>query len=164
MNPSSLDALIATAGILDGTGRKDEARTYFERALAIEPENRPLRVSYAASLGSVGRFREAIAVYEGLIADYPGEQAFYQFAGIAHSFLGEYDKAISRLRQAVAIRPTPVGYFNLAVAYERVGDLKAAAAALRLYLENAQGESDANIRRARAELESLEKKLAGRAP
>jgi len=158
-NPASLDALVASAGVMDATGRKDEARGFLERALAVEPENRPLRTSYAANLASSGRLREAIAVYEGLIRDFPGEQAFYQFAGIAHSYLGEFERAVSLLRQAVAIRPTAVGYFNLALAYEKSGDLREAVNHFRLYLENSQGESEANIRKARAELESLEKKL-----
>ena len=158
-DPQSVDALTIAAGILDATGRKDEARTYYERALAVEPESRHLRMSYAGNLASTGRLKDAIAVYEKLIADFPEEQAFYQFAGIAHSYLGEYDRAIDLLRQALAIRPTPVGYFNLAVAYEKRGDLKEAAEALRMYLGNAQGEGPANVRKARAELENLEKKL-----
>jgi tetratricopeptide (TPR) repeat protein len=94
-----------------------------------------------------------------LSADFPEEQAFYQYAGIARSYLGEYDQAITLLRQALAIRPTPVGFFNLAVAYEKRGDLKEAAEALRMYLQNSQGESEANISKARAELENLEKKI-----
>jgi tetratricopeptide (TPR) repeat protein len=97
-----------------------------------------------------------------LMADFPEEQAFYQYAGIAHSYLGEYDQAISRLRQALAIRPTSVGYFNLAVAYEKSGQLKEAAENFRLYLENTRGESEADIRKAKAELESLEKRLGKR--
>ncbi len=158
-NPQNVDALTVAAGILDATGRKAEARTYYERALAVEPENRHLRTSYAANLASTGSLKEAIAVYEELIADFPDEQAFYQFAGIAHSYLGEYDRAIDLLRQALAIRPTPVGFFNLAVTYEKRGDLKEAAAALRMYLQNSQGESEENVRKARAELESLEKRI-----
>jgi arylsulfatase A-like enzyme/Tfp pilus assembly protein PilF len=158
-NPRSVDALTVAAGILDATGRKAEARAMYERALAVEPESRHLRTSYAANLASTGSLKEAIAVYERLIADFPDEQAFYQFAGIAHSYLGEYDRAIDLLRQALAIRPTPVGFFNLAVAYEKRGDLKEAAEALRMYLRNSQGESEENIRKARAELESLEKKI-----
>ena len=158
-NPRSVDALTVAAGILDATGRKAEARATYERALAVEPESRHLRTSYAANLASTGSLKEAIAVYERLIADFPDEQAFYQFAGIAHSYLGEYDRAIDLLRQALAIRPTPVGFFNLAVAYEKRGDLKEAAEALRMYLRNSQGESEENIRKARAELESLEKKI-----
>jgi arylsulfatase A-like enzyme/Tfp pilus assembly protein PilF len=158
-NPRSIDALTVAAGILDATGRKAEARILYERALAIEPESRHLRTSYAANLASAGAMKEAIVVYEQLIADFPEEQAFYQFAGIAHSFLGEYDRAIDLLRQALAIRPTPVGFFNLAVAYEKRGDLKEAAEALRMYLQNSQGESEENIRKARAELESLQKRI-----
>ena len=159
LNPRSVDALTVAAGILDATGRKAEARTYYERALAVEPESFHLRASYAANLASTGSLKEAIGVYEKLIVDFPEEQAFYQYAGIAHSYLGEYDQAISLLRQALAIRPTPVGYFNLAVAYEKRGDLKEAAEAFRMYLRNAQGESEANVAKARAELENLEKKI-----
>ncbi len=159
LDPRNLDALTVAAGILDATGRKAEARTFTERALAIEPESRHLRTSYAANLASAGAMKEAIAVYEKLIADFPEEQAFYQFAGIAHSFLGDYDRAIDLLRQALAIRATPVGFFNLAVAYEKRGDLKEAAEALRMYLQNSQGESEENLRRARAELESLQKRI-----
>ena len=158
-NPQSVDALTVAAGILDATGRKAEARPYYEKALAVEPESRHLRMSYAANLASTGSLKEAVAVYEKLIVDFPEEQGFYQFAGIAHSYLGEYDRAIELLRQAVAIRPTPTGFFNLAVAYEKRGDLREAAEALRMYLRNAQGESAENVRKAQTELENLEKKL-----
>ncbi len=164
LNPQNVDALTVAAGILDATNRKAEARACYERALAVEPESRHLRMSYAGNLASTGSLKEAIAVYEKLMADFPEEQAFYQFAGIAHSYLGEYDQAISLLRQAVAIQPTPVGFFNLAVAYEKRGDLREAAEALRFYLQNAQGESAANIAKARAELENLEKKIGSNEP
>ena len=164
LDPQSVDALTVAAGILDATGRKDAARSYYERALAIEPESRHLRMSYAGNLASTGSLKEAIGVYEQLIVDFPEEQAFYQYAGIAHSYLGEYDRAISLLRQGLAIRPTAIGYFNLAVAYEKSGDLKEAAAALKLYLEHSQGESEAYIRKARAELENLEKKIGSQRP
>lgn len=157
-NPRNVDALSVCAGLLDASGRKDEARGYYERALAVEPESRFLRMSYAANLGSTGRLREAAGVYEKLIEEFPGEQAFYQYAGIARSYLGEYDAAISLLRQALAIRPTPEGYFNLALAYDKSGRPAEAAEYFRLYLENAQGESEIHIRQARAELERLEKK------
>jgi len=159
LNPQSVDALTVAAGILDATGRKAEARAYYERALAVEPESRHLRMSLAGNLASTGSLKEAIGVYEKLISDFPEEQAFYQYAGIAHSYLGEYDQAISLLRQALAIRPTPVGYYNLAVAYEKRGDLKEAAETLRMYLQNSQGESEANVSKARAQLENLEKKI-----
>jgi choline-sulfatase len=159
LNPRNVDALTVCSGILDATGRKDGARSYYERALAIEPENRQLRMSYAGNLASSGKLREAIKIYETLIADFPEEQAFYQYTGIAYSYLGEFDQAISLLQQAVAIRPTPVGYFNLAVAYEKSGNLQQAVKYFKLYLENSRSESEVNVRKAKAELELLEKKL-----
>ncbi len=116
-------------------------------------------MSYAGNLASGGKLREAIKIYESLIGDFPEEQAFYQFAGIAYSYLGEFEHTISLLEQAVAIRPTAVGYFNLAVAYEKSGDLHQAIKYLRLYLGNSRGESEISVRKAKAELERLEKKL-----
>jgi arylsulfatase A-like enzyme/Tfp pilus assembly protein PilF len=160
LDPYNLDALTVRAGILDAAGRKDEARESLERALLIEPESRHLRTSLAANLAYGGRLKEAIGIYEGLIADFPDEQAFYQFAAIAHSYLGEYDRTILLLRQALAIRATPVGYFNLAVAYEKSGRLAEAAESFELYLRDPRGESEANIAKARAELERLKKLLA----
>jgi arylsulfatase A-like enzyme/tetratricopeptide (TPR) repeat protein len=159
LNPENVDALTVCAGALEATGRKDEARAYYERALAIEPESRHLRMSYAGDLASGGKLREAIKVYESLIGDFPEEQAFYQFAGIAYSYLGEFEPAISLLEQAVAIRPTAVGYFNLALAQEKSGDLRQAIKYFKLYLENSRGESEVSVRKAKAELESLEKKV-----
>jgi arylsulfatase A-like enzyme/Tfp pilus assembly protein PilF len=159
LNPRNVDALTVCAGALEATGRKDGARAYYERALAIEPESRHFRMSYAGNLASGGKLREAIKVYESLIGDFPEEQAFYQFAGIAYSYLGEFEPAISLLEQAVAIRPTAVGYFNLALAQEKSGDLRQAIKHFRLYLENSRGESEVNVRKAKAELGRLEKKL-----
>jgi arylsulfatase A-like enzyme/Flp pilus assembly protein TadD len=156
LNPRSVDALTVCAGILDSEGRKEEARTYYDRALAVEPESRYLRMSYAGNLASSGRLKEAVEVYEKLTDDFPEEQAFYQYIGIAYSYLGEYDQAISWLGRALAIQPTPTGYFNLAVAYEKSGNIGEAVKYFKLYLDNSRGESETNIRKAKAELERLE--------
>jgi len=159
--PDSLDALTVSAGLLDATGRKNEAREFYKRALEVEPESRHLRLSLAANLASTGSLKEAIGIYESLIADFPGEQGFYQYAGIASSYLGEYGRAVSFLRRAVDIAPTPTGLFNLAVAYEKSGDLRSAAATFRIYLERYPNEKENERRAVQAELENLEKKLGG---
>jgi len=158
LDPRNVDALTICAGILDTEGRKEEARAYYDRALAVEPESRFLRMSYAGNLASGGRLREAIEVYNKLIDDFPEEQAFYQYTGIAYSYLGEYDQAISFFERGLAIRPTPTGYFNLAVAYEKSGNIRDAVKYFKLYLDNSRDESETSIRKARAELERLEKR------
>jgi arylsulfatase A-like enzyme/predicted Zn-dependent protease len=157
LNPRNVDALTVCAGILDTEGRKDEARSYFERALAVEPESRFLRMGFAGNLASVGRLREAIEIYKKLIEDFPEEQAFYQYAGIAYSYLGEYGQAVSFLERGLAIQPTPTGYFNLALAYDKSGKIREAVKYFKLYLDNSRGESEIGIRRAKAELERLGK-------
>jgi len=157
LNPRNVDALTVCAGILDTQGRKEEALSYYDRALAVEPESRYLRMSYAGNLASSGRLREAIEVYKKLIDDFPEEQGFYQYVGIAYSYLGEYDQAFSWLERALAIQPTPTGYFNLALAYEKSGNIREAVKYFKLYLDNSRGESETSIRKAKAELERLEK-------
>ncbi|HPB58606.1 MAG TPA: sulfatase-like hydrolase/transferase [Candidatus Saccharicenans sp.] len=159
LNPRNVDALTVCAGILDTSGRKEEAQKYYEQALAIEPESKYLRMSYAGSLASSGKLREAIEIYKKLIDDYPGDQAFYQFIGIAYSYLGEHDEAIFYLKQAIAISPTRSGYFNLAVACQKAGLAREAIEYYKLYLENSKGDNPANIRLAQGELEKLEKQL-----
>ena len=62
------------------------------------------------------------------------------------------------LERAVTLQPTPSGYFNLAVACQKSGDIEGAKRNLRLYLDNSSGESEVNKRKARAELERLEKR------
>ena len=158
LDPRNVDALTVCAGILDAEGRKDEARAYYDRALAIEPESRFLRTDYARSLASGGRLREAIELYKKLAEDHPEEQGFLQYIGIAYSYLGEFAQAISWLERAVAIQPTPTGYFNLAVAYEKSGDVGGAVRSFKLYLENAAGESETNVAKAKAALERLERR------
>ena len=157
LNPRNVDALTVCAGILDTEGRKEEARAYYDRALAVEPESRYLRMSFAGNLASSGRLREAIEIYKKLVDDFPEEQAFYQYTGIAYSYLGEYAQAISCLERALAIQPTPTGYFNLAVAHEKRGNIREAVKHFKLYLDNSRGESETSIRKAKAELKRLEK-------
>jgi len=64
----------------------------------------------------------------------------------------------------VAIQPTPVGYFNLAGVYEKVGRLDDAVRTFRLYLADRRGEKDTNIQSARAELRRLEQRARGPRP
>ena len=164
LDPLNVDALTVCGSILDGEGRKDEARSYYERALSVEPESRFLRLNYASDLASIGKLREAIEVYKTLVEDFPAEPIAYLYAGIAYSFLGESEAALPYLERAVAIQPTPVGYFNLAGVYVKVGRLDDAVRTFRLYLADPRGEKETNIRSARAELQKLERRARGPRP
>ncbi len=155
INPRSVDALTATAAILDNSGRKAEARDAFERALAVEPENKFLRVGYAGNLATSGRLEDAIRAYEALVKDYPKDIALWRSLGIAYGTSGDYDRAIDSFKQITFIQPTPDAYFNLALSYRQKGNAAEAVRYFELYLEKAEGEPDAKIRMARNELSRL---------
>lgn len=158
-NPRHFDALLGSAWMFDLMGQKENALAYYQKALAIEPENKFARKNYALSLATSGNVNQAIEIYKGLTRDFPDDYEIYQDLGIAYGRVGEINQAIENLEMAIGLHPTPVAYFNLAVAKKRLGRIEEAVRFIRLYLENPEGESEETIRSARAELENLEKML-----
>jgi len=159
IDPAYFDGLLASGWILDLMGKKEEARAFLERALAVEPENKFLRKTYALNLATTGNLKEAIAVYERLRQDFPDDYEVLQDLGIAYGYAGAINKAIEVLKEAVNLRPSPVAYYNLTVALKKVGNIQEAITYLKLYLGNPEGEDEAKVRGAQQELLVLEKLL-----
>jgi len=159
IDPVYFDALLASGWILDLMGKKEEARGFLEKALAVEPENKFLRKTYALNLATSGNLKESISVYERLRQDFPADPEVLQDLGIAYGYAGDINKAIEVLKEAVNIRPSPVAYYNLTVALKKVGNIKEAVYYLKLYLGNPEGEDEAKVRGAQQELAVLEKLL-----
>jgi arylsulfatase A-like enzyme/tetratricopeptide (TPR) repeat protein len=159
IDPRYIDALTATAVIFDGRGEKDKARDYYERGLAIEPENKFLRLSYAQNLAEAGRIAEAVDLYTRLTKDYPQDPTPYQLLGVTYLMVRDFDKAVENLREAMFIKPSPPVYYYLAMASKEKGDLPEAVRYLELYLEDPKGEPEARVRNARSGLESLKKAI-----
>jgi len=159
INPRYFDALLVSAYILGIMGKKEEASGYFEKALEIEPENKFLRTNYALNLATSGRPHQAIEVYNTLKIDYPDDYGIYQNLGITYGNLGDFNKSIEYLEKAISIHPTPLSYLNLAVALKKRGNLKEAIYYLKLYLENAQGGDEIQVRKAQEELSAWENML-----
>ena len=158
-NPRYFDALLASGWILDFTGKLEEARTYFEKALEVEPENRFLRKYWAENLAKRGKMKEAIEVYEHLKEDYPDNYEVFQDLGIAYGYAGDLSRSIENLKKAVSLHPTPIAYSNLAVASRKAGTIQEAIDYLKLYLGNPEGENEESIKRAQQELAHLERLL-----
>lgn len=159
LDPEYFDGLLASGWILDLMGKKDEARGFLEKALEVEPENRFLRKTYAMNLAMTGNLKEAIAVYERLKQENPGDNEVLQDLGIAYGLAGDINRAIENLKSAVDLKPNPTAYYNLTVALKKVGNIEEAAKYLRLYLANPEGEPEDKIRGAQQELLVLEKLL-----
>jgi tetratricopeptide (TPR) repeat protein len=154
-NPRSIEALSAVAVILDGSGKKAEARDYFESALSVEPENKFLRMAYAGNLVSSGFLAEAIALYEKLVLDFPQDTAIYRALGIAYGIGGNFDEAIKNFKQITYIAPNPDAYYNLALTYRQKGEYTEAVANFERFLDDPKDASEAKIQNARSELQRL---------
>lgn len=159
VNAQSFDALLASGWILNLMGQKEEARSYFEKALTVEPENKFLRKNYAMNLATSGKIQEAIAVFKNLINDYPGDYEIWQDLGIAYGYAGKISDSIDSLKKAINLHPTPLACYNLAVAFKKVGNIQEAVYYLKLYLGNTEGEDESRVNSARYELTNLEKLL-----
>ena len=160
-NPRSIDALTAVAVILDGTGRKDDAREYFQRGLAVEPENKFLRLGLAQNLAAAGRMSEAIELFIKLTQDFPLDGQAWQLLGISYAMMRDFDKAIDNLKQVLYIKPTPIAYFYLAMSYKEKGDAAEAVKYLERYLDDPKDEPPQRVANARAGLEAM-RKVIGR--
>ncbi len=155
INPRNMDALTAMAMIMVNQGKKEEALSIFERALAIEPENKFLRMSYAQTLADLRRLAEAISVYTKLTQDYPQDNLAFQFLGIVYAMTGDFDKAAEFLKEATYLKPTPTAYYFLAMAYKEKGDIAEAVRYLELYVEDTRGEPETRVRSAETGLKYL---------
>lgn len=158
VNPRYFDALLASAWVSGIMGKREEALDYYEKALEIEPENKFLRMNYALTLATSGRTYEAIEAYNSLKLDYPDDYRIYQNLGITYGHLGDLDKSIENLKKAIDIHPTPLSYYNVAVALRKKGNLEEAVHYLKLYVENVKGDEE-RMREAQKELKAWEKML-----
>ncbi len=160
IHPHSPDALTGLAVILDGTNRRDEARGYFEKALAVEPESKFLRTAYAENLAAGGRMPDAAGIFEALIKDYPKDPAAPKALGAAWARAGDFGKAAEAFLRAIALGPDPDAYYSLGVCYKEKGDTAAAIDSFEKFLAAPGREPAAKIQSARAALARL--KSSGR--
>jgi tetratricopeptide (TPR) repeat protein len=159
IDPDYFDGLLASGWILDIMGKKEEARGFLEKALAVEPENTFLRKTYAMNMAVTGHLEEAITAYERLKQENPSDAEILQDLGIAYGYAGDINRAIDNLKAAVELKPDPIGYYNLTVALKKVGNIEEAVKYLKLYLANPEGEPEDKVRGAQQELLALENLL-----
>jgi len=129
------DALTIAGWVYDMEGKWEESSEYFKKALEVEPENKIVRIKYAYSLGALGKFKEALDIYNKLKEESPADFKIYSDLGVIYTSMGNLDLARENLKKAVDLNPSPETYLNYSAILERVGDLKEAIRYLKLYLE-----------------------------
>lgn len=135
INPSDLDALFVSGIASERMQKRDDASSYYKRALEIEPENTYLQLRYTYCLASSGKTKEAEDLYLKLKQEHPNDYRVYQDLGILNDTLGELEKARENFKRAVELKPSPQAYYNYAFLLARIQEFKEAANYFRLYLE-----------------------------
>jgi tetratricopeptide (TPR) repeat protein len=111
------------ASILAGFGRLDEARPYYERAVALAPDYVPARVRLGEILLKTNRNADAAGTYRATLARVPAEP--YSLLGLARCDLvaGDWNRARDHLREAISDHPDFLGAILLLVTVdEHFGD------------------------------------------
>ncbi len=108
------------------------------------------RISSAIAIGSF------VLLAAGAASAQEARELFTQ--GQAAYETGDYQSAVRLWERAYGIDARPLLQYNLAQAYERLGQLDRAVVAYRLYVENTPGD-DERARNARARIASLEQRV-----
>ncbi len=103
-------------GLIDQrTGNPDQARTMFDRAIAIDHHNPNYRLSAAILLKSLGQLEQAADAYQQLLELHHDHAAAWSNLANAYIDLKRYDQAIRAAHTAIRIDP------NLAPAHHNLG-------------------------------------------
>ena len=118
------------------------SKTALERALRLEPRN----ANAVLGLGSLAlirhQFRQALVYGRRARLLLPGSARPYGVMGDALVELGRYRQAFAAFDRMASLRPSLASYARVAYARELTGDLRGAAAAMRLAFEAAGGEQE----------------------
>jgi TolB-like protein/Tfp pilus assembly protein PilF len=128
-----LDPGLASAhsllGFVELWGERDlpASARHMERALALDPANIQVLNGAAQLLASTGRLKEALLLYESMIARDPVNPAVLTNLGTLQRDAGKYEDAVATFRIALNLYPERAGvHYVLMVAFLLKGDVPAA--------------------------------------
>jgi tetratricopeptide (TPR) repeat protein len=138
-NPSSLMAHLNLGELLMRSGRRDEAITEFNRALAADPESGEAHYNLAGALLEKGDIAGALEQSGRAVALWPDNPAVQSLRGFALVNAGQAGEALSHYRAAVELKPDDAkAHYDFASALLRVGRLNEALEQLRPALASGQ--------------------------
>lgn len=112
-------------------GDKQGARTCFEQALAIEPDNSLFIVNSGVAAHGVGKNREAILAVKRALKINPDNIYLWHVLGLLYLFVGKPQNAVETLEMAAEKEPHDLNVqFTLAIGYSKNNQTEACAALL----------------------------------
>ncbi|HYL03290.1 MAG TPA: sulfotransferase [Steroidobacteraceae bacterium] len=94
------------ASVLNRQGKAELALPEVERLLAKEPRNPGYRNLHAAIRANLGDYLGAIAIYEGVLREYPRQPTVWMSYGHALKTAGRQADSITAYHRAIALRET----------------------------------------------------------
>jgi serine/threonine-protein kinase len=139
LNPSYATARHWYGNYLSDLGREDAALTEIRRALEIDPHSPIINRDVAWPLFHSGRYDEAVAHLDQVLAKFPGYLAAERLRARALSMRGDVEDALRQFQEQHARDPSPRSRCELAWAYARAGRKDAATRELRAALAAERG-------------------------
>lgn len=119
----------------DEDGQTDAALYYYNKAIELDPENW-YYIKKAELYRRMNKYDLALTTIEEAIALYPENLQNYGYKGIYLRELGMYNEAVEELKRALKEEaPDPAFYYELAIAYLKLNDIKSSLDALGSYLQ-----------------------------
>ncbi|MGI0021549.1 MAG: tetratricopeptide repeat protein [Nitrososphaeraceae archaeon] len=121
-NATSLNEFLTRGSELFDAANYEEAITYYDKALSIDPSNLDALFSKGLSLDNLGRLDEAISYYDKVIEIDPTDIDALYNKGLALDNLGRPDEAISYYNKVLNIDPNDVdALYHKGLALDKVG-------------------------------------------
>lgn len=128
------------AQTLEFSGKSEDARAAYDRALAISPDRIETLVAVAALEFEAGRHPEAVARMEHASTVAPKDPIVQFNLGVYRMYAGNAVGAVSALQRAIALQPGwQKPYFHLGRALEMNEDFVGAVHAYRQFLVDFEG-------------------------
>lgn len=126
-----------------------KAIAHYRKALELKPKSPEVNCNLANVYLDLGRYDEAIALYEKALEDILYKTPFIaeNNLGWCHYKRGDAEKGIDHIRTAIIANPKfCLGYRNLGIIYAEQGDQAKAAENFALYAKHCPGSPDAQFR------------------
>jgi len=95
-------------------------------------------ITQAMELYKLGRFADAISIYDKIVELFPNNKDAYYLRGVANKDSGEYHRALDDFNSALSMDDNDYrAYCNKAIICERIGAYSEAVQAYRLFLKYA---------------------------
>jgi arylsulfatase A-like enzyme/Tfp pilus assembly protein PilF len=135
-----LNTLLAFGRLASARERWGEARGWFERALAADPNNPTVKLNLGIVALTEGRVDDAENNLAEAVVGLPGSFEAWNALGVARVRQGDLDGAVEAWENAHRVDPGVVDVlFNLGLAHAQAGRLSVAADYLETYASRAEG-------------------------